>query len=354
MTEKALLTHRMNNQQIVNSRFDKPVDLVKWMGAIQAQDFFGSLWSIGMRLNRSLTESQVENAISERSIVRTWPMRGTLHFVHSTDVHWMLKYLTPRVFTRFESILKKEGIDLKIRTKAKKIWEKTLAGENLLTRDEMYAALEKSKISTSGTRGLHLLAVAAQERLICFGPRKGKQQTFTLLEEWIPSPSIPPKEEAMSILAARYIKSHGPVMIEDFAWWAGLTKSEASSAFESVRKKFEQKSLNGKTFWFDASAEVVKPKTSAFLLPTYDEYGIAYKNRDEILLAEEHRMLDGRFTSAIMMNGKMIGTWRRTIEKGTVTIETKPFQKFNAGQIKAISAEGKNFAKFIECKPAFV
>ena len=349
MDERTLLKLRLNNQQLIQSQFDKPGELVKWMGAVQAQDFFGSLWAINIRLNKFLTEPEIERAITDKTIVRSWPMRGTLHFCAPEDLRWMLKYLTPRVFARFKSILEKDGIDSKVRTKSKKVFEKILSGGNQLTRDEMYEALEKAKVSTKGTRGLHLLGTAAQDGLICFGPRAGKQHTFVLTDEWIPSKSpMPSEEEAMAELARRYVRSHGPVIVEDFAWWAGLNKGESNAAFQSIANELETVMVNEKEFWFDPASTDTKPKTGkAYLLPTYDEYGIAYKNRDEFIHNDEYSLIGGLFTSAIMMNGKMIGTWRRVLEKKSVKIEFKPFQEFTSVQENAIHKEAKRYSTFI-------
>jgi hypothetical protein len=356
MDERTLLKLRLNNQQLIHSKFDQPGDLVKWMGAVQAQDFFGSLWAINIRLNEFLKEADVEKAIVDKTIVRSWPMRGTLHFCAPEDLRWMIKYLTPRVFARYKSILEKDGIDNAVRTKAKKVFAKILEGGNQLTRDEMYQALEKAKVSTKGTRGLHLLGTAAQDGLICFGPRAGKQHTFVLVDEWISSnASMPSKEEAMAELARRYVRSHGPVVVEDFAWWAGLNKGEANAAFQSIANELETAVVNEKEFWLDPASAEAKPKPGkAYLLPTYDEYGIAYKNRDEFIHNDEYRLVGGLFTSAIMMNGKMIGTWRRVLEKKSVHVEFKPFQKFTTAQKKAIQTDVKRYGKFLSQPVRFI
>ena len=355
MNERTLLQLRLNNQQLVQSQFDKPGDLVAWMGAVQAQDFFGSLWAISIRLNKFLKEAEIEKAIVDKTIVRSWPMRGTIHFCSPDDLRWMLKYLTPRVFARYKSILAKDGIDDKVRTKSKKVFESILSGGHQLTRDELYEALEKAKVSTQGTRGLHLIGTAAQDGLICLGPRRGKQHTFTLVDEWIPSKrAILSKEEAMAHLARRYIRSHGPVIVEDFAWWAGLNKGEANAAFQSIANELETAIVNEKEFWFDPASADAKPKSGkAYLLPTYDEYGIAYKNRDEFIYDDEYRLVGGLFTSAIMVNGKMVGTWRRVLEKDSVNIAYKPFRKFTPPQKISIQAEAKRYGKFLSLPVRF-
>ncbi len=81
---------RLASQRISGARFDKPEEVVRWMGAMQAQDYGQALWAIGLR-TRGATVADIEQAIADRKIVRTWPMRGTIHFVPAEDAQWMLK-----------------------------------------------------------------------------------------------------------------------------------------------------------------------------------------------------------------------------------------------------------------------
>src|SRR5687767_1355201 len=203
MTDNRIIRLRLHNQQLAKQLLTNAGDVVSLLGAVQAQDYLGALWSVGQRMKKA-NEAEVEKAITAKTIVRTWPMRGTLHFASSRDVRWMLKYLTPRVFQRMKSVLRQAEIDSKTILKSKKLWTKALQCGNQLTRDEMYEVLERGKISTDNVRGLHLTGIAAQDGLICFGPRKGKQQTFVLLDEWLPSYPMLNKDEALGELALRY------------------------------------------------------------------------------------------------------------------------------------------------------
>jgi hypothetical protein len=348
MTVSDLTRHRLHNQQLVNAQFDKPGEVVAWLGAVQAQDFPGSLWTIGQRVKNKVEEPDVEEAVNERSIVRTWPMRGTLHFVAPKDVRWMLKYLTPRVTSRLVSYYRQAELDTKVFTKIKKLWIKVLEGGNQLTRDEMYGVLERAKISTTNMRGGFILGHMSHEGFICFGSRKEKKQTFTLLDEWLPSFPMLKKDEALGELALRYFKSHGPALLEDFMWWAGLPKGEAASALASVKSQLEEEMINGKTHYFSSSGKPGKINpTTAYLLPTYDEYGIAYKIRDAIIDPADLKKIGGIYTSVIMMKGKAIGVWKRTIKKDSVLIETKPFRPFTKAQKSAVVAAAKRYGKFV-------
>lgn len=250
MTISQLLQLRLQNQQLSDPQFSTAGEVVEWMGAVQAQEYRNALWSIGMRLPTSV-ESDIEKAVADKTIIRTWPMRGTLHFVSPKDVRWMLKYLATRAQSKVASVFRREGIARNDFTKAMKLWEKALIGGKSLMRDEMYHVLEKGKLSSKGLRGLLMLGVAAQEGLICFGERKGKQQTFVLLDEWLPKNERDlSQEEAMARLAEIYIRSHGPVLVEDLAWWSGLNKTEALAAIHSIEYKLLSENSNGKTYWF--------------------------------------------------------------------------------------------------------
>ena len=353
MTISQLLQIRLQNQQFTQPRFSTAGEVVEWFGAVQAQDYLGALWSIGMRIPGSI-ESEIEKATVDKTIIRTWPMRGTLHFVSPMDVRWMLKYLAVRVQSKVGSVFRREGLDEKQFTKAMKIWEKALMGGNSLTRDEMYDALEKGKLSSKGMRGLLMLGYAAQEGLICFGARQGKQQTLVLLDEWTPKKEKDlTKEEAYKRLAEIYIRSHGPVLVEDLAWWSGLTKTDARSAIQSISDQLVSEKVDGKTYWFYPPPKEIKSKSVCALLPTYDEFGVAYKDRAPIVHKTDLTQVGGYFTSGIMHNGKITGVWRRELAKEIVDIDLKPFAKYSVAQKKSVTSTIRAYAKFLEMSPKF-
>ncbi len=353
MTTSRLLEIRLRNQQLSTKNFSSAGEVVEWMGAVQAQDFLGALWSLGMRLPAT-AESEVEKAVADKTIVRSWPMRGTLHFTSPKDLRWMLKYLATKVQSKVNSVFRREGLDSKQFAKAMKLWEKALTGGNALTREEMYDVLEKGKLSAKGIRGLLMLGVAAQEGLLCFGARKGKQQTLVLLDEWIPKKEPDrSKEEALKRLAEIYVRSHGPVLIEDLAWWSGLNKTEATAAIHSIKEQLVSEKCNDKTYWFFPEASPGKPRPMCGLLPTYDEFGIAYKDRNPIIHKTDLKQVGGFFTSGIMHNGKITGVWRRELEKEKVVIEIKPFAKYSAAQKKAVTSTIKAYSKFVGLKPEY-
>jgi hypothetical protein len=347
--------YRLQLQQVAKPQFDKAVDVVKWLGAVQAQDYLAALWAIGVRA-KNLTEADVEQALVDRTIVRTWPLRGTLHFVPTEDTRWMLETFAPRVIAMNANRLKRESdLDEKVFTKCKKIFERELSGGKQLTRDELYSALEASKISTASQRGLHILWRLAHDGFICFGPRNGKQHTFVLLDEWIPSSKKISHDEALAKLAQRYFRSHGPATIQDFAWWSGLTGTEAKRAIELAEPKIVHETIENQRYLIARDLPKLKKTPSEiYLLPSYDEYLISYTDRTASL-ATEHQgetinTVNGIFFPIIVINGKVAGTWKRTIKKESVTIETKPFRSFSTTQKNSVLKSAKKYAKFLDKK----
>jgi hypothetical protein len=345
MTTHHLTHQRLHHQQISAPALTKAEEVVNWLGAVQAQDYLGSLWAIGLRMQQA-TEASVEQAIATRTIVRTWPMRGTLHFVSPRDVRWMLNLLTPRVIARCAGLYKQAGLDKVIFAKSRKLFIKALEGGQQLTRNEMYEVLEQGNISTTDQRGLHIIGHLAQEGLVCLGTRKGKQQTFVLLDEWIPSSRVFEREEALGELTRRYFASHGPATINDYAWWSGLTIADAKAGLEMVKSQLDFEVIEDTTYWMAQNRPAKIKSSGTHLLPAYDEYTVAYKDRSAVLNpVHEQLARNGIFNPVIVSDGKVVGTWKRTINKANIVIEAKHFDTPAQSSLHQRAVE--NYAKFM-------
>jgi hypothetical protein len=342
---------RLHNQQIAAHRFQRPDQVVAWLGALQAQDYPGALWSIGLRLPCA-TQADVENAISARTIVRTWPMRGTLHFVAATDLHWMRALLTPRIIDR--SALRQRQLELStpVFARCEKIFLKALRGGRQFTREQMFALLEKSRISTASQRGYHILWRLAQQGLLCFGTHTGKQPTFTLLDEWIPTGKPREREASLAELTRRYFTSHGPATLEDFVAWSGLRISEARAGLDMLSTKLVHEIVADKTYWLSPDQpSMARTSRGAYLLPGFDEYLLGYRNRSPVLMPEDAQRIcpgsNGMFIPTVILRGRVAGTWTRVIKKSSVSIDVKPFTVFNTADQRAIALAGKRYSTFL-------
>ena len=351
MTVHDIACWRLINQQIAGPKYNRPSETVSRLCAMQAQDYLAVLWSIGLR-SRTGTEVDIEQAIADRTVVRTWPMRGTLHFVCATDVHWLLQLLTPTVIAanrrRQEEQLE---LDDKTLARCRALITRALQGGRQLDRSAIYSLLEEQSISTDRQRGYHVLWRLAQEGVICFAARDGKQPTFALLEEWIGPAKRLDREEALARLAQRYFAGHGPATVQDFAWWSGLKLSDARTGLEMIASTLRQETDGANIYWLDSESPISPPEAGAYLLPGFDEYLLGYNDRQAAVEAKHAQKLtpdsNGRFLATMVLKGRVIGTWKRTLTKKAVRITLEPFTSLSKAARQAFGLEVERYGKFI-------
>lgn len=352
-----LAAQRLTAQRIGHNQLASAAQTVRWFGAVQAQDYLGSLWAIGLR-TRVASGASVEGAIAERSIVRSYPLRGTLHFVAAEDARWMLALCAPRTLARNAQRLRKEhGIDSRVVARSGEVLTDALRGGICLSRPELYRGLEGARIATGNGRGLHLLWWHAHEGLVCLGPRSGKQQTFVLLDEWLPATPPRSREDSLAELARRYFTSHGPATVRDFAWWSGLAGADATLALEMVAKELHAVKVDEQTYWQALDAGAPRARSGCHLLPAYDEYTVAYQDRSAVMSDKIAARADsghGIFHPAIVVDGQIAGTWSRELQPGAVAITCRLFARLDRRQTQALATAARRYAKFLGLQPRFL
>lgn len=355
MTPTEIISARVYRQQLSRPAFTTPHEVVSWMGAIQAQDFQGALWAIGCRLP-SATLKDIESAIASARIVRSWPMRGTLHFVAAEDLGWMLRLLAPRIYSAQKGRHRQLELDDKIFADTRRLLEKHLSKNGPQSRASLLELLEAKNISTAGQRGAHILQHHALKGLICFATHQGKQPAFALSESWIGPEKHMGEEESLGELTLRYFRSHGPATAEDFAWWSGLRITQVREGITLCKGKLERVSLRAKEYWLGsippagghASKAGVPPLR---LLPGFDEYMLGYKDRSLILKpADASRVVpgnNGMFLPILLKNGRIRGVWKRLVRKRSVEVQLFPFGTNEAPSGRQLSAEIKKYKEFL-------
>lgn len=350
MKEKELLSYRLYNQQLSVSSFETPAELVSWMGAIQAQDYAMAKWAIGLRI-KNITDDHVEQAISDGSIIRTHILRPTWHLVARADIRWMLRLTAPAIYKQMAYYDRQLGIEQKELLKSATLFEKILSGKQQLTRPELETIFTKAKFNCEGMRFGHLLMHAELQGLICSGGRKGKQITYTLLEERVPVAKKYNKAESLAMLTQKYFQSHGPATLKDYIWWSGLTTAEAKEGITLLEGKINSIKFNEEEFWYiDLPGKVNIDKT-IYLLPNYDEYIVSYNNR-EALIPERNKSKISRtgnplFSNTIIINGQVQGTWKRTLKTNAVTIHSNVFDELTSANKKQMEQAEERFKKFL-------
>jgi hypothetical protein len=329
------------------------------MGAVQAQDFESALWALGLRSGN--TAAEVRKAIALGLIIRTWPNRGTLHFVAREDARWMMELMAPRSVARSQRRHQQLGLDSSTIRKAEKVAIQELSGNRQLTREDLFQRFERKGVSTTGQRGYHLAWLLGQRGVLCFGAPTGKHQTFALLEDWVPPTPSLPREEALVRLASRYFASHGPATLGDFAWWAGLTIAEARQGAEEAssiesESAIRCETIDERTYWSAATGELElrRPDAAIHLLPPFDEYLLGYKERAAMLTPEHAKRVapgaNGIFLPIFVAKGHVEGTWKREIAGDSVTVRFLPFQegrRFSAAEARSLRTTANRFALFL-------
>lgn len=346
MASDDLAVRRLGTQAIT-SPLRTPHDAVARLTAVQAQDRPSALWAIGLRTASGRAED-VEKAVGSRSIVRTWLMRGTLHFAAGEDVRWILDLVAPRVLAGSRTRDERLRLDERVYEHSRTAFADALGDRGCLTRSEMMHVLEEAGISTAGQRGYHILWHLALEKLICFGPMAGREQSFVLLDEWVPPGKAMPRERALGELARRYFTGHGPAGVQDLAWWSGLTLSEARKGTEAARPHLVEEAHAGIPY-FSGDDAWRGGDDRAHLLPAYDEYIIGYKDRGAVL--DKGRTKDvlssnGVFYPTIVTSGRVSGTWRMVKRKG-LSIEARPFARLSAPALEALRESAERYGEFL-------
>lgn len=347
-----ITSRRLHSQRIASPIPDTPSEVVKHLGAVQAQDYSAALWAVGLR-TKDATQANVEQAIARGEIIRTWPMRGTLHLIAPEDVRWMLSLMAARTITLNAARIEREyGLDTKTLTQCRKIIARALADGQPQTRGVLYAALEKAGQSASAQRSLHILGRLAMEGMICQGPRIGKQPSFVLLDAWVPKSTELSREQALGELALRYFHSHGPATVHDLAWWSGLTLKDVQTALTLAKSFLQQEAIDDAVYWFNP--DIAKMSTEAagvHLLPAFDEYLVGYKDRSAALDPAHTRQvvgLNGLYAPNIAIEGRVAGIWKRSLDKQGTALSITELRPLKKHEHAAIAVAAERLGRFLD------
>jgi hypothetical protein len=319
---------------------------VRWLTAVQSQDYTGAKWGLGQR-DRQTTDAELDRLFDDGLILRTHVLRPTWHFVLPEDVRWLLELTGPKIRRGLAARYRELDLDDKTFERAHKVFTGVLAGGRHRTRAELGEGLRKARISTEGQRLPHLLSHAELTGLIVSGPRHGKQFTFALLEERAPEGRAMERSEAIAELAKRYFQSHGPAQLQDFVWWSGLTIAEARTGARLAGAGLDHETIEAKEYWFDAkSGRVTDAAGVAHLLPNFDEYTVAY--RDRAAIENDAGTLSSILTNVVTIAGKVRGTWRRKAAGAGVRVEVQAMDRFTSAERAAVEDAGRRYGSFLD------
>jgi hypothetical protein len=351
-----IAARRLKSQALVGSTFKTAAEVVGHFGAMQAQEYLCALWAVGMRLPDS-TEADIRQAVERREIIRGWPMRGTIHFTAAEDTRWILELTAPRQLAIYGRRLAELGLDEATLAQANDTMAHALEMDRRLSRPQLFKALEAAGVSTAGQRGAYMLYRAVLDRVICQVGVERNTGYYMPFDAALPEAKSKPRDEALAELTRRYFQSHAPATVHDFAWWAGLTVADAKEGIGLAGKALVRETIDGGEYWSAAgAADAAIDAPLVRLLPMYDEFLVAYKDRSaSVSPAQMGSYGSGNnpvFSWVILINGQARGTWKRTVKKDTVEVELMPDGPMSAEERDALEAEAQRYTDFVEKKLA--
>ncbi|MGY1713279.1 winged helix DNA-binding domain-containing protein [Geodermatophilus sp. SYSU D01106] len=335
--EVALL--RLVAQRVAGPPFPDAAAAVRGLLALQGQELPGALTSVALR-TPDRSRAGVEAALADGTVVRSWPMRSTLHLTPAEDLPWMLDLLGPRVLAGAARRREVVGLTLDDLERARGVAVAALSGGRRLGRKELLAALADGGCDVAGQRGYHSLWFLAQTGTLVLGPLEGGDQAFVLLDEWVPAPRRPDREEALAELALRYFTGHGPAGVADLVRWAGTTVRDARAGLAAVRDRLAAVDVDGTELYLDPEvpdrlAACRAEAEGLHLLPGFDEVVLGYADRTCTVPAEHADRIvpggNGVFRPTVVVGGTAVGTWRWTGTGTRRVASAEPFTAFPDG-----------------------
>ena len=344
-----LAGQRLRNQGITGPPRRTAADVVAWLGAVQAQEYAAATWALALRMADGTTGVAIQRAFDAGRILRTHVMRPTWHFVTPLDIRWLLDLTAPRVHQRMQPYNRRMELDLSTCNRAAGVIERALSGGRHLTRLELAESLAHAGIAARTQRLAHLMLHAELEGVACSGPRRGTQFTYALVAERAPQARRLPREEALAELTRRYFRSHGPATIRDFVWWSGLTTPDGKRGLEMIRAR--RRVVDGLAYWSlgDVPAHPARQRR-VHLLPVYDEYLVAYRDREAVphwvtgMAPAAGRL--AAFQNALIVDGQVAGTWRPGRSGEKMTIDVRPVRSLTTATERALRDASSRFAHF--------
>ncbi len=328
---------RLAAQRLVGERAATPAHAVRLLLAAQAQDLPGAMTSVALRTTaRSRTD--VAAALDSGEVVRSWPMRGTLHLVAADDLPWMLDVLGSRTLAGVAKRWANLELDEKQAERARECVLAAFEQRDRASRSELLEAIAAGGVATTGQRGYHLLWYLSQTGTLCLGPTDGEgDQLFVRLDEWIREPRRMEPEEAHAELVRRFVTGHGPATVQDLVRWSGSTAGKIRAGLAEVRDRLEGVSVDGTEYLMDPGtpdrlAAARKEAAGVLLLPGFDEFVLGYGDRTAVLPAEFAQRIvpgsNGMFRPTVVHRGQIVGTWKWKGRGAKRTVEAEPFTTF--------------------------
>jgi len=328
-----------------------PVEIARAIAGAQAQDRHAGPLTFRSR-SRSLTAADIERARTEdRSLLRTWVMRKTIHLIPSDDAGWMLPLFEPETERWSRRRLGQLGMPESTQEKALREVERALEREGPLTRTELGERVAAAGIELSAQTRLHVMLLAVTSGLACLGPDRGASSCLMLRADWLAKPPPFDRERALAELARRYLRAFGPAKDRDFAYWSGLPLRDVRAGLSSIGSEIEQLSGGEEPMLRLRRGQSRLPRQGQVrMLANFDTYLLGWKDRT-FSVAEHHARHvkeggGGWIRPVVVRGGVVVGGWRSARRDGRIEITLNLPERERSALAGAIEAEVEDLARF--------
>ena len=353
MNKQEAIQIRMLNQQLLSPLYERPEDIVAWHGAMQAQDYNYFRWAIGIR-QRIPQIAQLQAAFAKAELLRLHLLRCTVQVVSQTDIGWLLPLCKERNLRTLQSWHKSINTSFSEShfQEITQALQELFAGGKSLPRKAIAEQLTSLGLLPDDRLLTSLLVRSEIEGLLCSGLMQGREATWALLSERVPTICSLTPDEALKQLAVKYFRSHSPASLEDFAWWSGLSKTQCRKALTLIANEVEEIKVEEETMYlYHNTPDCSDYAGMVLLLPPYDEYLIGYKSRWVALekkhTAKAHNNF-GIFKPVILHEGRVVGNWKASIDKQAVNLITELFAEKSKVKQRSLQDAINQFVEF--CK----
>ncbi len=353
LSASQVLALRLRGQLLAGPRPRGIAEAVRGVGALQAQSTAAVRMAVRARTSGATSAEFTVALTEERTIVRTWLMRGTLHLVAAGDVGWMTELVGPTVRAGYRSRREQLGLTGELCDRALAALPAVLAGSKPIRLSHVIARLADMGIviDTAAQAPTHLMMLAASHGVVCRGAEAGREPTFVLTDAWVaPGPRID-RDEALARLARRYLAGRGPADVRDFATWSGLPAADCRSAFEMLAPDLVEIDAAGKPLSALADMDLTPPlETPPRLLGLWDEYLLSYSSRELILDADcaDRVLVGGVIQSVVLVDGSVAGIWRLHGTGRRRRLVVDPFVEFSPATKREIEREARDAGRYLD------
>lgn len=345
-----MLLNDIARQRLLNQHLTQglgtPVEVVRSLIAIQSQDVTGAKWGIGLRCTGATDESVMRD-FNDGKFLRTHLLRPTWHFVLPEDIVWIQALTSPRVQAFNKTYYKKMDLDEATLRRGTELVAQSLEGGRQLTRPQLKDLYEAAGISTEGLRFSLLVMYAELEAVVCSGAMVGKQHTLALVSERAPQAKVLEPDEALIELTRRFFTAHGPATVRDLAWWSSLTMTEVRRGIALAGLRSAE--VADEVFYYAELMEGSIPGPLIHLLPNYDEFTVGYRERRPLrgLPLEREPTYDDLYFHVIILDGQLVGGWKRTLSSKTFGVELNLFKILSTTEQQALETQVRELERFM-------